>query len=423
MMLAPGAADGPQPRRFWIPVICGAAILTIGIGARQSFGIFQKPIAADLKVGRELWSLANARAMLLMGVFSPFLGNLADRFGTARTVVAGGLLYVAGMFMTALATAALALTLGNVICGIGMAAAGFGPIFGAISRQTPPEKRSVALGVATAGGSIGQFAIVPFASLLQHRLDNWHITMSILAVVSTAMVPLALGLREPRAAASRGIVLPMGSRDALQEAFATPGFWLLTVGFFVCGFHVTFIGLHLPAYISDRAVGMSVFGRPVSALELGGWAIGLVGLFNLAGSLIWGWLGSRYPKKDMLALLYALRALAFVMFLALPLSWLSVLAFTALLGFLWLGTVPLTSGLVDYMFGPTHLSMLWGIVFFSHQLGSFFGGWGAGRIYDLRDDYGLMWWISVGLGVFAALLHWRIHEQPVPRLAIAEEAA
>src|SRR6201997_4772669 len=225
MMRAPGAAAGPQPRSFWIPVICGAAILTIGIGARQSFGIFQKPIAADLKVGRELWSFANALAMLLMGAFSPFLGNLADRFGTARMVATGGVLYVAGMFTTAFATAGVVLTLGNVICGIGMAAAGFGPIFGAISRQTSPEKRSVALGVATAGGSIGQFAIVPFASLLQHRFDNWHITMSILAVVSTAMVPRAVGLRNPRAAASRGIVLPMGSRDALQEAFATPGFW------------------------------------------------------------------------------------------------------------------------------------------------------------------------------------------------------
>ena len=206
MVRVPDAAGGPPPRSFWIPVICGAAILTIGIGARQSFGFFQKPIAADLKVGRELWSFANALAMLLMGAFSPFLGNLADRFGTARMVAAGGLLYVAGMFMTAFATAGLLLTLGNVLCGIGMAAAGFGPILGAISRQTPIEKRSVALGVATAGGSIGQFAIVPFASLLQHRLDNWHFTMSILAVVSTAMVPLALGLREPSAASRRGIV-------------------------------------------------------------------------------------------------------------------------------------------------------------------------------------------------------------------------
>ena len=421
--LSRDAAEGRQSRSFWIPVICGAAILTIGIGARQSFGIFQKPIAADLRVGRELWSFANALAMLLMGACSPFVGNLADRFGTARTVAAGGLLYIGGMFMIASATAGLTLTLGNVLCGIGMAAAGFGPILGAVSRETPLQKRSIALGVTTAGGSIGQFAIVPFASLLQHRLDNWHVTMSILAIASMAMLPLALGLREPRGPAKSGMVIPFSSRDALQEAFGTPGFWLLTVGFFVCGFHVTFIGLHLPAYISDKAVGMSVFGQSVSALELGGWAVGLVGLFNLAGSLIWGWLGSRHSKKDMLALLYALRAVAFLMFLLLPLSWMSVLAFAASLGFLWLGTVPLTSGLVGYMFGSSHLSMLWGLVFFSHQLGSFLGGWGAGRIYDLQGDYGLMWWISVGLGVLAALLHWCIRERPVPRLAIAGSVA
>src|SRR2546423_3014349 len=189
------------------------------------------------------------------------------------------------------------------------------------------------------------------------------------------------------------------------------------MGFFVCGFHVTFIGLHLPSYISDKGVGMSFFGRPVSALELGGWAIGLVGLFNIAGSLIWGMLGNRYPKKDMLALLYGLRALTFVMFLALPLSLGSVLLFSASLGFLWLGTVPLTSGLVGYMFGSTHMSMLWGIVFFSHQLGSFLGGWGAGRVYDIAGNYDLMWRIAVGLGVFAAVIPWWICALPVPRLA------
>src|SRR6266853_221323 len=383
------AAVKPQERSFWIAVICGAVILTVGMGA-----------------------------------FSPFVGNVSDRFGTARTVVAGGVLYVGGMFMIAFATEGVMLTLGNVLCGIGMAAAGFGPIFGSISRQTPPEKRSVALGVTTAGGSFGQFAIVPVVSLLQSRLDNWHTTMFIVGVMSMVMVPLAFGLREQRAAAPKlgaaiPIAIPQGTKGALQEAFQTQGFWLLTIGFFVCGFHVTFIGLHLPSYISDKGVGMSFFGRPVSALEIGGWAIGLVGLFNIAGSLIWGWLGSQYPKKDMLALLYALRALAFIMFLALPLSWVSVLLFSASLGFLWLGTVPLTSGLVGYMFGSTHISMLWGIVFFSHQLGSFLGGWGAGRLYDLQGNYDLMWWISVGLGVFAAVIHWWIRELPVPRLAMA----
>ena len=409
-----------QQRNFWIPVICGAIILTIGIGARQSFGIFQKPIAADLNVGRELWSFSNALALLLMGVFAPFAGNLADRFGTARTVGAGGALYVTGMLMIAMAAEGVMLTVGNALAGIGMAAAGFGPILGAIGRQTPVEWRSSALGIATAGGSFGQFAIVPFASILQNRLDNWHSTMFVLAAVSVMMVPLAVGLRENRAAPSKaaGARRPQSSKDALQEAFRTQGFWLLTIGFFVCGFHVTFIGLHLPSYISDNSVGLSFFGRPISAIELGGWAIGLVGLFNIVGSLLWGWLGGHHLRKDMLALLYALRALAFVLFLALPLSWISVLLFAASLGFLWLGTVPLTSGLVGYMFGPVHMSMLWGIVFFSHQFGSFLGGWGAGRLYDIQGNYDLIWWICVGLGVFAALIHWFIREQPVERLTL-----
>ena len=409
-----------QQRNFWIPVICGAIILTIGIGARQSFGIFQKPIAADLNVGRELWSFSNALALLLMGVFAPFAGNLADRFGTARTVGAGGALYVTGMLMIAMAGEGVMLTVGNALAGIGMAAAGFGPILGAIGRQTPVEWRSSALGIATAGGSFGQFAIVPFASILQNRLDNWHSTMFVLAAVSVMMVPLAFGLRESRAALSKaaGARRPQSSKDALQEAFRTQGFWLLTIGFFVCGFHVTFIGLHLPSYISDNSVGLSFFGRPISAIELGGWAIGLVGLFNIVGSLLWGWLGGHHLRKDMLALLYALRALAFVLFLALPLSWISVLLFAASLGFLWLGTVPLTSGLVGYMFGPVHMSMLWGIVFLSHQFGSFLGGWGAGRLYDVQGNYDLIWWISVGLGVFAALIHWFIREQPVERLTL-----
>jgi MFS family permease len=410
-----------QQRNFWIPIVCGAIILTIGIGARQSFGIFQKPIAADLNVGRELWSFGNALALLLMGVFAPFAGNLADRFGTARTVGAGGALYVAGMLMIAAATEGVMLTVGNALAGIGMAAAGFGPILGAIGRQTPVEWRSSALGIATAGGSFGQFAIVPFASILQNRLDNWHSTMFVLAAVSVLMVPLAFGLRENHAAGSKaaGAVRLQSTKDALQEAFHTQGFWLLTIGFFVCGFHVTFIGLHLPSYISDNSVGLSFFGRPISAIELGGWAIGLVGLFNIAGSLLWGWLGGHHLRKDMLALLYALRALAFVLFLALPLSWMSVLLFAASLGFLWLGTVPLTSGLVGYMFGPVHMSMLWGVVFFSHQLGSFLGGWGAGRLYDVQGNYDMIWWISVGLGVFAALIHWFIREQPVERLTLA----
>ena len=403
-----------QQRSFWVPVICGGVILTIGIGSRQSFGIFQTPIAADLKVGRELWSFGNAVSMLLLGLCSPFVGNLADRFGSARTVAGGGVIYVAGMLIMATATEGVQLTLGNALTGVGMAAAGFGPIFGVITRQTPVVKRSIALGVATAAGSFGQFAVVPLASALQARFGDWHTTMLILALMSLAVLPLTIGLREDRRAP--GSARPQSSREALEEAFGNGSFWLLTVGFFVCGFHIAFVGLHLPAYISDQAIGMTAFGRTITPLELGGWAIGLVGLFNIAGSLLWAWLGGRHKRKDMLALLYLLRSLVFIAFLALPLSALSVLAFAAALGFLWLGTVPLTSGLVGYLFGPVYMSTLYGIVFFSHQLGSFLGGWGAGRLYDVRGNYDAMWWLSIGLGLFAAAIHWPIRERPVERL-------
>ena len=325
-------------RNYWVAVICGAAILTIGIGTRQSFGIFLRPIAAEFGDVRELWSFGTSLAMLLMGACSPFVGNIADRFGAARTVAGGGALYVAGMLVIWLATDGVMLTLGNALTGIGLAAAGFGP---------------------------------------------------------------------------------QSTGEALREASLTPGFWLLTIGFFVCGFHVAFVGLHLPAYIADEGVGLEIFGYTLAPAELGGWAIGLVGLFNIAGAIMWGWLGGRHRRKDMLAILYLLRAGVFVAFLILPLSAFSVLGFAAALGFLWLGTIPLTSGLVGYIFGPAFMSMLYGIVFFSHQLGSFLGGWGGGRLYDLTQSYDAMWWISVALGLTAALLNLLIREQPVARLAPA----
>jgi MFS family permease len=408
-----------RERNFWVPVVCGAIILTIGVGARNSFGIFQTPIALDLKVGRELWSFANAAAMLLMGALSPWAGNIADRFGIARTVAAGGAIYVAGMFTIAMATGGTMLVIGNVLTGVGMAAASFGPIFAAITKIAPPEKRSLALGVATAGGSFGQFAIVPFASILQARLNDWHATMFILALVSLALIPLAIGLRDrgvaPGAAAA---VKTQSTREALSEAFGDRSFWLLTIGFFVCGFHVAFVGLHLPAYIADKSISMTFFGTPVSPLEMGGWAIGLVGLFNIIGALMWGWLGGIYQKKNMLALLYFLRAMAFLLFLLLPLSWVSVLIFSASLGFLWLGTVPLTNGLVGYIFGPAYMATLSGIVLFSHQVGSFLAGWGAGRLYDIQGNYDAMWVIAIALGLMAAAINWPIRERPVERLQV-----
>ena len=405
-------------RRFWTAVVCGAAILTIGMGARQSFGIFLKPISMDLGLGREVWSFGVAVSALLMGVVAPFAGGIADRFGAARTIAAGSAIYVAGMALIAMAEGGVLLTLGNLLCGAGMAAAGFGPILGVVGRAAPPLRRSLGLGIVTAGSSFGQFAVVPLASVIQARLGDWHASMWILTGLSALMVLLALGLRSPpMPAAAPGAPRPQSAGEALREAFAVPGFWLLTLGYSVCGFQVTFIGTHLPPYISDQGIGMRLLGFVVSPTELGGWAIGLVGLCNILGSILWGWLGGRHRRKDMLVLLYLLRTAAFVAFLALPLSGASVLLFAAALGLLWLGTVPLTSGLVGYMFGPAYLAMLFGIVLFSHQVGSFLGGWGGGWLYDLTGNYTAMWWISIGLGILAAICHWPIRERPVARLA------
>lgn len=412
-----------QQRNFWIAVLCGGLILSIGLGARQSFGIFQKPIAQELQVGRELWSFANALAALLMGVFSPFVGGLADRFGTAKVVALGAAVNVVGLLIISQATGGAALIAGNILSGIGIAAASFPTILAAVGRMTPANKRSLAMGIATACGSIGQFAIVPFASILQDRYNDWHFTIFVLTLISLAMIPLAWALRSPKAVpAAAGAPRKQSLREALSEAFGMRAFWLLTIGYFVCGFHVTFVGLHLPPYIADKGVGLELFGKAISPAELGGWAIGLVGLFNIAGTILWGWLGGRYPRKDMLALLYLLRSLSFIVFLILPLSGPSVLLFAATLGFLWLGTVALTNGLVMYIYGPAHAAMLSGFVFMSHQVGSFVGGWGGGRLFDLTGNYDLMWWISIGLGLTAAALNWPIREQPVARDLAARPA-
>lgn len=411
-----------QQRNFWVAVFCGGLILTIGLGARQSFGIFQKPIAADLQVGRELWSFANALAALLMGIFSPFVGGLADRFGTAKVVAIGAAVNVTGLFVISIATGGVALIAGNILSGFGIAAASFPTILAVVGRMAPPEKRSLAMGIATAGGSFGQFAIVPFASILQDRYNDWHFTLFVLTLISLAMIPLAWALREPKTVAAPGAGRKQSAREALGEAFNTRAFWLLTIGYFVCGFHVTFVGLHLPAYIGDKGVGLDLFGKAISPAELGGWAIGLVGLANIAGAILWGWLGGRHQRKDMLALLYLLRSLSFVLFLVLPLSGASVLLFAATLGFLWLGTIPLTNGLVMYIFGPSYAAMISGFVFMSHQVGSFVGGWGGGRLFDLTGNYDLMWWISIALGLTAAALNWPIREQPVARVLAARPA-
>lgn len=405
-----------KQRSFWVPVACGILILGLGSGTRQSFGIFQMAVAADFGVGRELWSFANALSFLLMGLFAPFVGTLADRFGTAKTAGIGGVLHVLGLFLLGFADSDWLLIFSCAISGLGLSAAGMGPILAAIGRQTAAAHRSIALGLVTAGSSFVQFGIVPFASLMQQNLGDWHKTMFVLTAISIFMIPAALGLGKNYSTEASGQPIDgQGATEALLEAFSVRSYILLMIGFFVCGFYVIFIGLHLPAYIADAAISMSFLGVTMSPIEFGGWAIGIIGLFNLIGSIIWGWLGGIYKKKNMLALLYALRSLAILLFLLIPLSWASVLLFSAILGFLWLGTVALTSGLIGYLFGPKHTAMIWGVVFLSHQVGSFLGGWGAGRWFDTEGNYDSVWLLSVAMGFAAAVLHWLIREEPVIR--------
>ena len=406
-------------RSYWTAVWCGFLVLAIGLGVRQSFGIFLKPVSAELQVGRELFSFGTALSMLLMGAFAPFSGRLADRFGSAPTIAGGGLIYVLGMVVTSAMHDGFLLVLGNALVGIGLSAATFGPVLGVILRVAPPARQALAVGICSAGGSFGQFFIVPLASVLQNHFGDWRPAMWALTGLAVLMVLLSIGLNDSQqiAAAKKSTAGAQSLREALVEAFSQKSYVLLMVGYFVCGFHVAFVGGHLPAYISDKGVGLSLFGFRLSPAELGGWSIGMVGLFNIVGSILWSALGGRFQRKNLLAVLYLLRSVVFLAFVLAPLSAVSVLAFAGALGFLWLGTVPLTTSLVGYMFGPVHLTMLNGFVFFGHQIGSFVGGWGGGVLFDLTGNYNAMWWISIALGVVSALLHWPIVEKPVARPA------
>ena len=277
-------------------------------------------------------------------------------------------------------------------------------MLGVILRVAPPAKQALAVGICSAGGSFGQFFIVPLAAVLQNYFGDWRPTMWALTAIAVLMIFLAVGLNDSReiAANRRASGGSQSVGAALSEAFGQRSYVLLVIGYFVCGFHVAFVGGHLPAYISDKGIGLSLFGIELSPAELGGWAIGMVGLFNIAGAILWSAMGARHKRKNLLALLYLLRSLVFLGFVLAPLSAASVLIFAAALGFLWLGTVPLTTALVGFIFGPVHLTMLNGIVFFGHQVGSFFGGWGGGRLFDLQGNYDMMWWISIALGIVSA---------------------
>lgn len=386
--------------QLWVIILCGATAMTLSLGIRASFGLFLGPISLDLGMGREAFAFAIAAQNLLWGVVAPFAGAVADKYGPIRVCVVGGVVYAAGLMLAATGASVGAVQLGFIAVGAALGIAGFSVVLGAVGRAAPPERRSLALGIASAGGSFGQFAIVPVSQAFVTSY-GWSTALMLLAAISFMLVPLAYGLGE------RKIVPGMNQTlgEAVREASGHSGFWFLTAGFFVCGFQVTFVAVHLPAFIADK-------GLPA---WLGAASLSLIGLFNIAGTLIAGWLGGRYRKKYVLSLLYLLRSLTFVLFLITPVSETSVLIFGAALGFLWLGTVPLTSGLVAQIFGPAYMSMLYGGVFLSHQLGSFLGAWLGGRVYDATGSYDAIWWASVALGIAAAILHAPIADKALVR--------
>ncbi len=379
-------------------------MLCISLGVRHAFGLFLQPMSADLGWGREVFALAIAVQNLVWGLTQPVAGRLADRYGAGLVVLGGALLYIAGLVLMSQATREFSLLISaGIIIGVGLSGTTFSVVFGAISRTVAPEKRSWAMGVSMAIGSLGQFLLLPGSNAL--ILDiGWSNTLLVLAGLSLLMLPLSAALMEPSGHRKRP-VLPL--RMVLAEAGAHRGFWLLSFGFFVCGFQVVFIATHLPAFLVDRGLA------PTS----GAFVLGLIGLFNIVGSYLAGFWGGRASKPLLLSGIYGARFCVIALFLILPVTAWSAYAFAILMGVLWLSTVPLTNGTVATIFGVENMSMLGGLVFLFHQVGAFLGGWLGGYLYDAVGSYDSVWMIAMGLSVLAGVLNLPIRERPVPRLA------
>ncbi|MCC6468785.1 MAG: MFS transporter [Alphaproteobacteria bacterium] len=390
---------------FLLAVAC--VMLALNMGVRGGFGLFLRPISHEYGWPLEVFSLSMAIQALVWGISQPFAGALADRYGTLRLVVLSGLAYAGGVLMMAWAPTPGLMYLASFIVGVAISGTSFGVVFGPVARATPLERRSTALGIATAGASFGMF-IGPVVTERLIASVGWVAALYALAIAVALVVPLAPLLAREPAAASGPAAAPQSLKAALAEASGHSGFWYLTAGFFVCGFHVTFIATHLPAFIATCGLA------PV----VGGWALALVGLFNVVGSYGAGVLGGKWRKKYLLSLLYFGRAVVIGLFMMLPKTEIVVLGFAAAMGLLWLSTVPLTSGLVAQIFGPQHMATLFGIVFVSHQVGSFLGGWLGGVAFDRTGSYDLMWIISILLGVGAAVMHLPIGDRPVARLSV-----
>ncbi len=388
---------------------CGAAILTLSMGIRHGFGLWLQPITQAQGWTRETFAFAIAIQNLSWGVFGILAGMFSDRFGAFRILIAGTIAYALGLAGMALSPTGFMFTLTTgVLIGAAQAGTTYAVIYGVIGRNVSAEKRSWAMGVAAAAGSFGQFLMVPTESFLISHM-GWKEALLLLSGAVLLIAPLALGLREADFGGANTPKREQTIGQALREAFKYPSFRLLMAGYFVCGFQVVFIGVHMPSYLKDKGLSPQVAG----------YALALIGLFNVFGTYAAGALGQKMLKKNILAINYFLRALFISVFLLVPLSPLSVYIFAAMMGLLWLSTVPPTNAVVAQIFGVQHLSMLAGFIFFSHQIGSFLGVWLGGYLYDKTGSYDIVWYITIALGIFAGLINLPIKEAPIQRKALA----
>ena len=384
-------------------LIAGSILLALAFGIRHSFGIFLIPISEKNQWGREVFAMGLAFQNLMWGIWQPFTGRISDKIGAGVVVLVGAILYSLGLFLMGTLSTKTGFVIASGILGIGISGVTF-PIFGAISRSVTPEKRSVSIGIAMSSASLGQFVMLPASLTL---LQNFGPTLAfgILSVLSLIMLALAIPMFEKpiqQTTTSQDLSL----REVLTEAFSHKGFWLLCFGFFVCGFHILFIMTHVPAFLIDK--GLSP--------QIGTIVLALIGLFNIFGTYYAGFLGSKIRKPLILSFIYGSRAVIILIFILFPVSNLTAYVFASLMGILWLSTIPPTQGTITTVFGIKNMSMLYGIAFLFHQLGAFLGGWLGGKVYDVTGSYDIVWYISIALGVFGAIINYPIEEKIVTRL-------
>ena len=406
-----------EKSNIFTPILIGGSlILLISFAIRSTFGLFQIPIAEQFMWARSEFSMAIAIQNLAWGIGTPFFSAFAEKFGDRKAITVGLLLYALGVFISSIASSPEAHQFLNVFIGFGIAGSGFGPILAVVGRTTSPEKRSLALGITTAAGSAGQVVGPPFAAILLSMMpwSSVFVVFAIISLLTIAFVPLL----KSNPIVSKNEV-EENLRDALMDAIKDPTYIMLFLGFFSCGFQLAFITAHFPAFIAEASSPI-VQGSLISLVcnsvaSLGALSIALIGLFNIVGSITAGAMGKNFTKKYLLSVIYTGRTIAAIMFIMLPITPTSVVVFSIVMGSLWLATVPLTSGIIGYIYGLKYMGTLYGIVFLSHQIGSFVGVWLGGLFYDIYGSYNIVWWVGIGVGIFSAIIHLPVKEVPLSK--------